>query len=373
MSLPIPTTLAAFTPEFVSEAFAESGAATGAITDVHAERIAVGDGFLGELARLTFTYADGATGPATAIAKIPTTDEGLKPLGVMLGVYDRECRFYGEVGHRMKVRHPACYYNGHDLEAEHFALLLEDVGSFRAGDHVAGASLDDAKAAMAVAASIHGRWWDHDDLAELDWVPPVDSPLNMGLQPMFEASFPAVMDTYGHLYSDQLKAAIEDFIPNTTVYLGSLGDLSRTLVHNDFRLDNIFFDDDAVGDDPLARMIMLDWQLLGKGDGSGDFCPFLSCNLDVELRRAHEVDLLRGYHENMRAQDAGWESFDDLMRMYVTALLFWTTAWGNTCVSADEPNERATQLFEAIMTRTTTAATDHEAWRYGGELEWRPN
>ena len=37
----------------------------------------------------------------------------------------------------------------------------------------------------------------------------------------------------------------------------------------------MFFDDDD--------LVLIDWQLLGQGDGMGDVVPFLTCNLDPAL------------------------------------------------------------------------------------------
>lgn len=52
----------------------------------------MGEGFLGELARLTLSVGDGADGRARLIAKIPTSDSGLKPIGLTLQLYEREAR-----------------------------------------------------------------------------------------------------------------------------------------------------------------------------------------------------------------------------------------------------------------------------------------
>ena len=50
---------------------------------------------MGELARLSVTYAGGG-GPPTMIAKIPTQIEQNRALGKSLGIYEREVRVYAE-------------------------------------------------------------------------------------------------------------------------------------------------------------------------------------------------------------------------------------------------------------------------------------
>lgn len=364
MELEIPTSLEHFTSDWLTTALTHADKDYGPVTLVHAERIAVGEGFLGELARLHLTYGGGDRGPTTLIAKIPTTDGLLKPLGVMLGVYERESLFYEQVASKVKIRVPEVYYNGRDSDEENYALLLEDVGHFRAGDHLAGATLPDAEAVMETAANIHSRWWDSEELAAMDWVPPLDSPINMGLQGLYEQSWPLVMDKYGHLYPEWLPPKLEEFIPEVSNWLISWAQQSRTLTHNDFRLDNLLFDDE--GSSP--NVVVIDFQLVGRGDGSGDISPFLGCNLDIDLRRSEEISLLQKYFDVMQRSNAGHETFDDLVRQIDTAHLFWLVNWGNTAVTADQPNERAVDLFNAVLERSIATVVDRDSVQYIGTI-----
>ena len=365
MALNIPETLEDFDAGWLTEALKDSGITQSTVTNVASERIAIGEGFLGELARLHLTFDTEGEGPATAIAKIPTTDGSLKPLGIMLGVYERESLFYTHVAPKVSIRKPDVYYNGNEPESERYALLLEDVGRYRSGDHLKGANLEDAAAVIDTAAQIHSRWWDSQELIEMKWVPPLDSPINMGLQGLYEASWSTVMDRYGHLYPDWLPEKLELFIPEISQWLVSWAERSRTLTHNDFRLDNLLFDDQLEG---LPEVIVLDFQLVGRGDGSGDLAPFLGCNLDIDLRRNSEIDLLHRYHNAMHDHEAGFETFDELVEQIDTAHLFWLVNWGNTAVTADQPNERATKLFTAILERSIAAVVDRDSVRYIGSM-----
>jgi hypothetical protein len=326
---------------------------------VDLQRIAVGEGFLGELARLTLSYGDGSDGPRSLIAKIPTTDGGLKPIGLMLQVYEREARAYNEVIPQLKVRTANAVYNEMDVEADEYCLILEDVGHLEAGDHHAGGTLDQARAAMIGAARMHGRWWGNVD--ELDWVPPIDSPLNLGLQGMAESSFPGVVDMYGHLLGDDVVAHLERFIPTISEMLVAYGSMSRTLSHNDFRLDNMFFDD--------GELVLIDWQLVGRGDGMGDLCPFMSTNFDSEFRRRHEQDLFRLYFDTISSMNAGYLEFDDLMRSYFITLNFWLAMWCHSGATKGDTTQRGEELFERAISRGVDAYRQHEAWQYIGDFE----
>lgn len=352
----IPSTLADIDADFLSEVLARP------VADVSGERIAVGEGFLGELARLTLTYADGAEGPATVIAKIPTSDSGLKPLGVMLNVYDRESRAYDEVIPQLTLRTPRAFYNGAEPADEQYCLILEDVGHLRAGDQHAGGTLEEARAVMVAAAGLHGRWWDRTD--GLDWVPPIDSPLNLSLQGMYEQAFPQMVDHLGDMLGVETLAHIEAWIPTCRDMLTAYGEMSRTLVHNDFRFDNMFFDGD--------ELVLIDWQTIGRGDGLGDLCPFLGSNFDSELRRAHETDLLRLYHRTITEMDAGFGDFEDLFTSYRISLNFWLTQWCFGLVSTGDTTARGRQLFERAVVRLADATRQHETWELTGDHSWRP-
>jgi hypothetical protein len=351
----IPTTLADITPDMMSEGLRANGFADAEVAAIDVERIAVGEGFLGELARLHLSYGSG-TGPATAIGKIPTTDSGLKPLGDMLGVYGREHRAYAEIIPQLRVRTPRAWMNLGDEASGAFCLVLEDVGELTAGDHHAGGTLAQAKAAMSAAAGVHSRWWNQVD--DLDWVPPIDSPLNMGLQDMYEASWPAVIDMYGELLGTDVIAHLEAYIPTVRSMLTAYGHVSNTLVHNDFRLDNMFFDGD--------ELLLIDWQVIGRGDGMGDLCPFLSSNFDPSFRRRYETELFRLYHDQMSEAGAGYVAYDDLIASYRMSLNFWLANWCNAAATKGETTQRGEELFERMLIRTVDAYRQHEAWEMIG-------
>ena len=352
----IPTTLADVDAAFLSEVLGQP------VEEVSRQRIAVGQGFLGELARVSLKYGAGGAGPATVITKIPTTDSGLKPLGLMLDLYLKEHRAYNEIIPELKVTTPKALYNGARPEDDLYCLILEDIGHLHSGDQLAGGTLEQARAAMKTAAGIHGRWWGRVD--DLDWVPPIDSPLNLSLQSMYEDAFPMIVDQLGDLLGSDLMGHIERWIPTCSAWLEAYGAMSYTLTHYDFRLDNMFFD----GKD----LVLIDWQTIGRGDGLGDVCPFLSSNLDSELRRIHETDLLTLYHDAVNDLGGGYPDFVDLMMSYRANLNFWLCHWCFTAVTAGGTSERGEQLFERMVSRTADTVRDHESWELIGDHSWRP-
>jgi aminoglycoside phosphotransferase (APT) family kinase protein len=84
-----------------------------------------------------------------------------------------------------------------------------------------------------------------------------------------------------------------------------------SLVHGDFRLDNVLFDIKG-GAEPVA---VLDWQTLTIGNGLTDIGYFLGCGIGDALRRQHERELLDLYCAEMTARGAAltveaiWEDY----------------------------------------------------------------
>ncbi|MEE8042188.1 MAG: oxidoreductase family protein, partial [Pseudomonadales bacterium] len=115
-----------------------------------------------------------------------------------------------------------------------------------------------------------------------------------------------------------------------------------TLVHGDYRLENFLFDDAHA--DPL---VVLDWQLISWGSGLRDLSYFIAQNLTTELRREHESDLLKRYHETLRAHDANGYRFDQLIRDYRIGLLLATVIPVNGARMLAEQKEQGFDYLEA--------------------------
>ena len=104
----------------------------------------------------------------------------------------------------------------------------------------------------------------------------------------------------------------------------------------------------------------------------GDVVPFLTCNLDPALRRAHESDLIDLYRDTLETMDAGYVHLDDLMNAYKLTLNFWLSAWLYNSVTKGETTQRGEELFERIITRTLDAYVEHEAWELIGAHDLSP-
>ena len=88
----------------------------------------------------------------------------------------------------------------------------------------------------------------------------------------------------------------------------------RTLLHGDFRLDNLFFD--------ATSVTFIDWQIACRGQGIFDVAYFLSGCVEPAVRRAEEMRLLRLWHGLVTERGAGGFSFDDALLAYRRSVLY---------------------------------------------------
>jgi aminoglycoside phosphotransferase (APT) family kinase protein len=157
---------------------------------------------------------------------------------------------------------------------------------------------------MREIAGLHAPLWGDPSLDQLDWLglPPAENEqLAQMVAPvagMFRERFESVLEP-------DIMAAIMRLVPLARPLLLQQAKI-RTVLHGDFRLDNILFEPRA-GALPMAT---LDWQTIGQGCGTQDASYFLGAGLRAWDRVAHEQDLLRIYHETLQAQgvqDYPWQ------------------------------------------------------------------
>jgi aminoglycoside phosphotransferase (APT) family kinase protein len=147
-----------------------------------------------------------------------------------------------------------------------------------------------------------------------------------------------------------------------TRLMESIAEGDMTIAHGDYRLDNLFFG----GEGSDYELAVLDWQSPNQGWGAYDIAYFLYSNLDVETRRAHEMDILREYHETLLANGVRNYSFESLVDDYVKSLLVSLGIWIVNAATLDTANERGKALFDLFFDRLSTAIMDHDA------LKWLP-
>lgn len=359
MAVDIPSSMADVTPEWLTAALQEGGAVRGAeITAMELEPIGVGVGLLGDLARAQPRYhGDHPAAPASVIVKLPAA-EGTqnRATGMAFGFYEREIRFYREIAPKLSLRVPACWWSGMDVAAGRFALVLEDLSDLQMADQVAGVSVERATMAVERLARFHADWWETDALDALDWMPLSNGPVTVQAVGLYERDWPPFVERFGGRLSPEAVALGERVRDRFASLLDGLGQSPRTIVHTDFRLDNLFFGPEEVA--------IIDWQLSTRGRGVYDVAYLLSQSMTVDDRRASEEAILRRWHDTLTEAGVTGYSWDQALEDYTRCLMICLVIPVAAGGRLDLGNERGRALVQETTDRAFAAVLDRDAGRY---------
>jgi Phosphotransferase enzyme family len=345
-----PQSLADVTLPWMSEALGVE------LDGIDVEPIGAGHGFMGQLGRVALRSPDPAC-PTSVIVKLPTDDPGGRFVGEMVRVWEREHCFYRDVAPHLNIRVPGVLVNIADPPC----LVLEDMAPAAVGDHVAGATLDQAERAIDVLARLHAAWFEHPLLPTLQWMPGLDDPSILTIASTFEIGWPLFLERYGAELPPRSLRWCERFVEQIPTWIEGHFDDPITLTHGDFRLDNLFFSDDG-------SIAVIDWQMSMRAPGQTDVVYFCANNLTVETRREYEVALIRRYVEGLHAAGVPRDAvtFEAVMNGYLEGLVFYAMSFGASLLSIDPANERGAALFDVLVHRTFTAVDDLAAGEFLG-------
>ncbi|MEL7154972.1 MAG: phosphotransferase, partial [Actinomycetota bacterium] len=255
----IPVDLERLTVDWWAATLSAAGVeATPSAVDV--EPLGPGAGFLGDVSRLRLRYGTGtATGPASLIAKQPPSDPSARAVGAMLRVWEREHAFYTEIAPAsLGAQVPMCVRSLADAGADsgegRWLLLLEDCPSVPL-DAGVGATREQAEAAVDALAAFHAHWWQSEQ--RYRWMPGFDGPGVGGLQGAWIGAIPVFLERYGHLLPAETDRWLSAFASRLPDWSERAGAEPLTIVHADYRLDNLRFHD--------GRMTIIDWQTALRG------------------------------------------------------------------------------------------------------------
>lgn len=310
----------------------------------------------GELARLSLAYEPaGAAGPATIIAKAPGSTDIQRMMDAAMGLFARERFVYGQLADVLPVRLPHCYHPGQPDKEE--PMLLEDLRGLRMGDQVAGLDRADAERLVDTMADLHAAFWEADppggDANRLvSWTDPV---LGAMLTQLVTSGVEALRQRYEGRVQPGVLDAIEKLAPDWATVLGRCAEGPQTFVHNDFRLDNIFFE-------PDGEPVVLDWQLAGRCRGTQDLAYLLSGSMPTDALRECWERLVQRYHA--RLQDGGVIGYDlDECRFHYRQSLLYTVAPGIAMLGQMQiGGGDARGLADTLILRTLTHAGELDAF-----------
>jgi hypothetical protein len=321
--------------------------------------------------------------PTSFIVKVAAASADRRQIAVACGAYLKELNFYRLLAPQTPIRTPTIYASVDDGDASPawFAILMEDL-TVRSTvfDQVDDPPNEaDARQIALEAARLHAHYWET-DLTRLPWLGRTDGRYEFSLDAVCRAApanFPVFSDRWREMYGDELferdrfheASRLCELLcgPSSDLILDRIYDVlssrPKTLLHGDMRADNVFRSDPP----PQGRrtaLTFIDWQLMHVGPPGPELTGAWASSLEPDVRR-NDLKMLRDYRVQLVELNPAAESYtyEMLIEDYALAHCFWLTtlitAGAATLPSLDQPqNARMKRLWERMMTRMLTAATD---------------
>ena len=315
------------------------------VSSVEVEQIGVGIGVSSAVYRLRL---QGEGVPETLVLKLRALDEAAVFTSSVLRMYEREVKFFDELATQSPIRVPRGFHGAVSDDGATYALVMEDMGGHRQVDQNEGMTLADAERSVDELAAYHATFWRRAQ-------PYVDSGAALSLR---DEVYPAVLPMAFAEGWEKLQAGM-DITPaigavarrwteEMPSMLNRLCTEPTTVIHGDYRADNIFFDEDG-------GVVLLDFQLTGMGSGSSDLAYFVVQSLDAEVASTAERDLFDRYVDGLRTAGVAAEDTERLWDDYRLAALFCLVYPVVASRGMDLGDPRQFELLDKLNTRFARA------------------
>ena len=348
--------------DWMQRALAAGGASDyPAIRDVVVEDLGSASNAFGRLLRCHLTTdGDLAADPATVIVKLPPADRRAFRFARWMWMHERECLYYRRLARHAPIRSPALLYGDFDEATHRFVLVLEDLRDLEVPVQVAGVAPGRARLAAREIATLHGQFWGAVDYPTLSGCRDIFGPkIRRFMQIAYLLFLPVVLERFGDSFSPQTRRLAEALGPRITAHFAAVSAGPRTLVHGDYRGENMFFRPEvgsgaSAGDD----FAVVDWQGCGLGPGLYDVAYFLGTNVVPGDRRRIEREALEEYHDIVCRLGARDFTFDDCWRSYRQNMLGVLVACILGCGGLDLGFQRLHDLVKSALERALAAMED---------------
>lgn len=341
------------TPQWLTAALGSKGEFQDvSISSVVLDRVGTGSGFVGECWRITPTYLPSAPNtPASMVAKFPSPAHVRKTGITSADPEGKEIRFYMELAGDAGIGTPHVHYAAIHEGSGDYILIMEDLSDSAAGDDFQGRSDEDALLCVQRLATMHARWWDNPQIVEF----PGQRRTPDQRQRDFQRWWRTCTLRLGHELSSGFAAISEALTVRLAEVSWVLAKRPQTLVHGDFRYDNMFFRKGEAASEPTV----IDWALVERACGTYDLSYFAASSLHVGQRRRIEEELLSAYHEALTDQGIKDYTRSELLDDYRLAFVRFIELWVEAGAHLDLSDPRGHDYFLESMARLDAVLQDH--------------
>ncbi len=349
------------TADWMEQALAAGGAAGApSIGALAVEDLGSATNAFGRLLRCRLTTGGGSpAAPPSVIVKLPTADPTAFRFARWLAMHERECRFYRDLARHAPIRTPSLLYADFDEGTHRFVLVLEDLCNMEVPART-GVEAGRARRAVREIARLHGHFWGAAEHPALSGCPDVLAPrFGRLLQTACLVCLPVVFERFGECFTAGTRRLAEALGPRIAAHFAAVAAGPRTLVHGDYRGENMLF---GVGAD--SDFAVVDWQGCGLGAGLYDVAYFLGANVATDDRRRIERETLEEYHDTVCRLGVEGFTFDDCWRAYRQNMLGALVPVMLGAGGLDLGDRRLRDLVKSGLERTLAAVDDLDAGEF---------
>tara|TARA_B100000953_G_scaffold283518_1_gene262531 strand:+ start:647 stop:1819 length:1173 start_codon:yes stop_codon:yes gene_type:complete len=330
-----------FTADWFSDCLQEQFGA--AVLEVDLEIIGTGVGFVGEVYRCHLSWdANRPDLPPSVIIKVPSSIPANRGLGEGMQLYEREILAYQKLSGTMGLPMPKLFYSAMDDDPtpwldklveflftylpiggvswvtvqflklasknprlRRYLLIIEDIVDARPPSQVGGGSLDDAIVALTALAEFHATHWMSEKSVGISSRVWTMSRLPKVWQASYRRNRDQFLSHFGNLIEEEKIWQLDQAQIDIPKLLKPLGESPWTLLHGDYRLDNILYR-------PDGSLVVIDYQILSKGRPGWDVAYFITTSLTPE-HKAEETVMLEHYHKVLCAAGVSDYPFSTLL------------------------------------------------------------
>lgn len=329
-------------PEWVGQAMADAVGETPSVRFVSL----IGTGQMSRMARYDLDWP-GGDGPASVVVKLPSSVETTRSMSFRRFPYLKECNFYQAVASEIDVAVPEVFHVHYDGDGQDFAIIQENVETHDPGDQLGETPLPDVEAALHQAAALHTGCWGRTDEARFDVYR--EDPEKEAARA--ERTFPAMAEEVLGRWGDRIDGDVLELVEGLLPVIGPWRVRRArpdTLVHGDFRPDNMLFDHRPDADGSRA-VVAVDWQLATVGLSAIDVAFLIGGALSDQDRAAHEPDLLATYRGAMADRGVALED-NQFGEDYALATLHGVVVALSAAAMVDR-TERGEDLLSTMLNR----------------------
>jgi hypothetical protein len=344
----IPTTPDAVTPAWLTEVLRPSFGGELEVREVSLQPL--GTGQMADSFRASLVVDGLVDGPRSVVVKLPSTDPTSRSTALGLRAYEKEVRFYQHLAPHLGVRAPRCFHADIDVASADFVLVLADLHPATQGDQLTGCSVEVAASAMDQLVALHAPRWDQPITEHEDWLVGDRALAREVSLLVLPGLWQGFVERYGPQLDATVRQAGEVLFTHLEGFLDT-GDAALTVVHGDFRLDNLLIDPDRA-----EVMGVVDWQTCTQAPALRDVAYMLGAGLLPEVRREAERELVGRYHAGLASAGVSlaWDDCWDGYRRGTWAGLIMAVGASMMVVRT----ERGDEMFLAMAHRHARHALD---------------